>query len=83
MNENFSPPRFKPTWNEFAIHCAAEIERFAKCFDEQHQEISKLITEVNDLKTDIRELKVKAGIWGFVGAACGGMMLLFFKYGFG
>lgn len=46
-------------WSKFVLH---ELERLNDCYD-------ALRKQQEDIRLEIRELKVKSGIWGFVAGA--------------
>jgi hypothetical protein len=60
-------------WKEWSKYVLKELERLNECYE-------KLDTKMNDIATDISVLKVKAGIWGLVGAAIPVTALLILQY---
>lgn len=48
-------------WNEWSRYVLRELERLNDCYEGVRQELS-------EIKTEIAMLKVKAGVWGAVGA---------------
>ena len=49
-------------WNEWKRHVVPELERLSKCYE-------SLDAKVDNLITSVAGLKVKAGVWGLIGAA--------------
>ena len=58
-----SPPN---GWNEWSRHVLAELVRLDEFCKETRE-------EVNDLRTQVATLKVKAGLWGAAGAGVAGI----------
>lgn len=60
-------------WREWSKHVLKELERLNACYivlDEQiDDKIDDLKKCIGEIKLDIAKLKVKAGIWGAIGAA--------------
>lgn len=56
-------------WKEHALHVLKELERLNDTLLQMQRDVSKLYTEV-------ATLKVKAGMWGAIGAAIPVMILL-------
>lgn len=48
-------------WNEWSKYVLKELERLSDCYE-------GIRGDITDIKTEIATLKVKAGIWGAVGA---------------
>jgi len=55
-----SPPH--NGWNEWSRHVLAELERLNECG-------SALDGKITQVRIDIAQLKVKAGVWGLIGAS--------------
>jgi hypothetical protein len=49
-------------WQEWSKHVLLELERLNSCYE-------KLDGKINTMREDIATLKVKAGLWGAIGAA--------------
>jgi hypothetical protein len=63
-------------WNEWSRHVLRELERI-------NQQVEKLHDEMSDLRQDLAivrtELRLKAGIWGAIGAAIPVIVMLAFQ----
>ena len=60
-------------WDEWGKHVLTELKRINTnciiCSTNYHKEKDHIIDLITDLRLDIGQLKVKAGIWGAVGAS--------------
>lgn len=64
-------------WNEWSRHVLAELTRLNKEQEVLYQQMKKIQQEVTILKT---ELRIKAGIWGVIGAAIPLIVLIALKF---
>ena len=48
-------------WNEWSVHVKEELKRLNTCYEGMRDTL-------NQVRIDIATLKVKAGIWGGIGA---------------
>jgi VIT1/CCC1 family predicted Fe2+/Mn2+ transporter len=64
-------------WNRMAVHVQAELQRLA---DAQEKLANELTTFRIEVKSELATLKVKAGVWGLVGAAFPVALMLAVEY---
>lgn len=62
----------KYSWDEFSVHIVAELDRFARVAE-------RLDDKARALEIELAILKIKIGIWGFAGSACGFILMWVFK----
>lgn len=63
-------------WNEWSRHVLSELERINQQVEKLHDEVSRLRQDLAVVRT---ELRLKAGIWGAIGAAIPVIVMLAFQ----
>jgi len=61
------------SWQQWSRYVLKELERLNECYE-------KLDNKVNNIANDISILKVKAGIWGLIGAAIPVTVMIILQY---
>ena len=61
------------SWKEWSKYVLKELERLNDCYD-------KLDTKANNIVNELSALKVKAGVWGLIGAAIPVTVLIILQF---
>jgi len=61
MGTPINQPQIKNGWNEWSRHVLSELERLNTCYN-------NLDEKLDGVKIDVATLKVKASMWGGIGA---------------
>lgn len=60
-------------WNEWSKYVLKELERLSDAYEEMSKELSSVRVDeakaLGGIRTEIATLKLRAGLWGAVGAA--------------